>query len=213
MKRAPFATLLYLPLVSLAATLAVAPLHADTLDTYNVSATLPPATYAYDGTTSIAPSTLTGTLVVDQTTGTVLSANLNLSGGITGNYTSGPGTSDYFYASLTDVFAFNPNASPGSPSPSGAFPILQLTLSTADLTSGGPVALISSSNVTAYESGLGSGIFVQSNVGQGEGQNIDFTSGTLTLPINPSPVPEPGSLALIGTGLLAAAAALHRFQR
>lgn len=211
--RAHFVTLLSSTLVSLAATLAVAPLQADTLDTYNVSASLPASIYAYDSTTPIAPSTLTGTLVVDQTAGTVLNGSLTLTGGISGTYTVAFSGVDYFYPSLTDVFASDPSANPGSTTPANAFPILDLIVSTSDLSSGGNVALITTSNFGTYENGLNSAIFLQSNVGQGEGQNISFTSGTVSLPPNPSPVPEPGSLALMGTGLIAAAATLHRFQR
>ncbi|WP_348268303.1 PEP-CTERM sorting domain-containing protein [Edaphobacter paludis] len=182
-------------------------MRADTLLTYNVSGNVPSAVYAYDGTTVIPPSTLSGTVVVDQTAGSISNVDVFLSGGIVGEYTATSAFSDYFYPNLLDIFAFNASADPSSADPANAFPILDLIFPGSALTSGGTIPLITATNAALYESDPT--LVVQSNVGQGEGQNIDFSSGELTLQ-DPSPVPEPESLVLMSTGVVALVGCLRR---
>lgn len=183
------------------------PLRADTLVTYSVTGSLPAAVFDYDGTTPIPASSLSGTIQVNQTTQTI-TGDLFLTGGIVGEYIPAFTVPNFFYPNLFDLFAFDPNADSSSSIPTHAFPTLDLLLPGDLFTSTGTtIPFITPANAALYEDIPG--ITVVSNVGQGEGQFINFTSGSLT-PAQTSPVPEPSSLALMGTGLATLAAAFRR---
>ena len=180
------------------------PLRADTLVNYSVSGSLPATVYDLDGTT---PIPLSGTLQVNQTTQTI-TGDLFLTGGIVGEYIPAFTVPNFFYPNLFDLFAFDSTADPSSPIPTHAFPTLDLLLPGDLFTSTGTtIPLITPANADLYENIPG--ITLVSTVSQDGGQFINFTSGSLT-PAETSPVPEPSSLALMGTGLAALAAAFRR---
>jgi|GEM_PF-5249809 len=199
------------PPVGFALFLLASPLRADTVVNYAVSGSIPSALYQYDGST-LAASTVSGTVQIDETTST-LTADLLLTGGITGEYlasSSASNAADYFYPNLTDIFAIDSSADYSTPATS--FPFLELVLSGDLFTSTGSLPIVTSANASLYEDDTNIGFYSVSSVGQGEGQFIDLTSGSVT-PADSSPVPEPGSLVLFGSGLAALAAGARRFCR
>ena len=202
-----------LSLVAISSVLALlltsSPLHADTLVTYNVSGSLPATVFDYDGTTPIPASSLSGTIQINQTTQSV-TGDLFLTGGIVGEYSPTYTVPDFFYPNLLDLVAIDPGADPSNSIPTHAFPILDLVLPGNLFTSTGTIPLITAANAALYENIPG--ITVVSSVGQGEGQFINFTSGSL-VPAETAPVPEPGSLVLMSTGLATLAAAFRRRLR
>jgi hypothetical protein len=183
------------------------PLRADTLVNYSVSGSLPATVFNYDGTTPIPASSLSGTIQVNQTTQTI-TGDLFLTGGIVGEYIPAFTVQNFFYPNLFDLFAFDSTAESSSSTPTHAFPTLDLLLPGDLFTSNGAtIPLITRANAALYENIPG--ITVVSSVGQGEGQFIDFESGSLT-PADTAPVPEPSTFALMGTGLATLAAAFRR---
>jgi hypothetical protein len=182
-------------------------LRADTVVNYSVSGSLPATVYDLDGTTPIPASNLSGTLQVNQTTQTI-TGDLFLTGGIVGEYIPAFTVPNFFYPNLFDVFAFDSAADSSSPIPANAFSTLDLLLPGDLFTSTGTtIPLITPANAALYENIPG--ITVVSSVSRDGGQFINFTSGSLT-PAETSPVPEPSSLALMGTGLATLVAAFRR---
>ena len=187
------------------------PLRADTFVNYTISGSIPSAVFQYDGVTPIAASTLSGTVQVDQTAGS-LNVDIFLSGGISGEYLASSSSPDYSYPNLTDIFAVDYSADPSSSNPANAFPILSLVLAGNPFVSSGVLPIVTEANASLYEDDSNIGYYSASLVGQVEGQFIHLDSGSLT-PANTSPVPEPGSLELMSTGLAALGAGLRRLRR